>query len=368
MHRPSRCSSFLVVAPQRIGDVLLVTPLIRSLRRGFPGAEVDALVFEGTEAVLAGNPDLRRVVTVPRQPSLQGHLSLLGGLLRRYDVALSTIAGDRPTLYASVAGRWRAGVLLDRPKHAWKRLLLDRWLPFDLYDTHTVRSALELVEPLGVARCFEVVVAWSSAAPAKVDAVLGEARASRLAVIHPHPKFNYKQWHLAGWEALARWLHGRGFRVVLSGGPDAEEIGYVAALQRRLGPDALNLCGQLGLDEIGCLLSRAALYVGPDTATTHMAAAAGAPTVALYGPTNPVKWGPWPAGFAEDRNPWQRVGSGRVGNVFLVQGEKHCVPCMQEGCDRHTASFSDCLQELAPERVIAACAEMLGCGTMGAPT
>ena len=53
----------LVVVTRRIGDVLLATPVIRSLRRHWPEAAIDMLVFRGTEGVLAGNPDIRRVLT-----------------------------------------------------------------------------------------------------------------------------------------------------------------------------------------------------------------------------------------------------------------------------------------------------------------
>ena len=101
-------------------------------------------------------------------------------------------------------------------------------------------------------------------------------------------------------------------------------------------------------------MSRAAIYVGPDTAMTHMAAALGVPTVALSGPTDPIKWGPWPREHDASANPWRRCGSQRSGNVFLLQGAGACVPCNLEGCDRHVASFSDCLQQLTAAQVIAA--------------
>jgi heptosyltransferase-3 len=86
---------------------------------------------------------------------------------------------------------------------------------------------------------------------------------------------------------------------------------------------------------------------------THIAAAAGIPVIALYGPSDPVKWGPWPAGYASAVNPWRRFGTQRVNNVTLMQGATACVPCLNEGCDRHIGSFSDCLQQLPSERVIA---------------
>ena len=68
------------------------------------------------------------------------------------------------------------------------------------------------------------------------------------------------------------------------------------------------------------------------------AAALGVPTIAIYGPSDPVKWGPWPAGYTLPRNPWRRHGDQQVNRVRLIQGRARCVPCMNEGCERHIAS------------------------------
>ena len=352
--------TILVVVTRRIGDVLLATPLIRSLKRAWPDAGVDALVFDGTQDAIAANPDVRRVLTIAQRPGLLRHAGLALAMLRRYDIALSLVPGDRPTLYAFLAGRWRAGLLVPTEKERWKRRFLDRWIPFDDHDTHTVLMHLALAEALGIAPERQVAVTWSVEDARQVASLIGIERAMSIAVLHPYPKFNYKMWHAGGWSEIARWLAGRGYRVVLSGGPDPAERAYVGELARAMPEGVQDLSGRLTLGGTGCLLARAALYVGPDTATTHMAAALGVPTVALYGPTDPVKWGPWPGGYAADVNPWRRLGDQASGNVRLVQGDAPCVPCRNEGCDRHVGSYSDCLQQLPAARVIAAIESVMG--------
>ena len=62
--RPAAPHSVLVIVTRRIGDVLLTTPLIRTLKRAWPGAAIDVLVFEGTAGVLASNPDIRSVLAI----------------------------------------------------------------------------------------------------------------------------------------------------------------------------------------------------------------------------------------------------------------------------------------------------------------
>jgi len=358
MRAPPR--SVLIIVARRIGDVLLATPLIRSVKRAWPDAAIDVLVFEGTQAVLAANSDVRSVLAVPERPGWMAHLLFVLRLLRRYDIALSTQYGDRPTLYAFLAGSWRAGLLMPTRKENWKRALLHRWEPFDNWNTHTVLMNLALAAPLGIEPRREVTVCWSADDAARVDALLGRESGRPIAVLHPYPKFNYKMWHRAGWIKVADWLAARGHRLVLSGGADAAEIAYVADLARDMPPATMNLAGKLSIGEVGSLLARAAIFLGPDTAPTHMAAALGVPTVALYGPTNCVKWGPWPRGHTADANPWRRLGTQRRGNVVLLQGTIACVPCHLEGCDRRVESYSDCLQQLPAARVIAAVEEIIG--------
>lgn len=348
-------ASVLVIVTRRIGDVLLATPLIRSIKSAWPHAQVDALLFAGTEGVLTANPDVRRILTVAERPRFPAQAALVARLLRRYDIALSCLTGDRPTLYAWLAGRWRAGLVEGATGARWKPWLLSRAVPFDDLDTHTVTMNLALAEALGIPPRHEVVARWSAGDAARVKGLLDEGGSlPEYAALHPHPKFSYKRWPADGWVGLAEWLAARGCTPVLTGGSDSAETTFVAALAARMPRGTVDLAGRLSLAQTACLLAGARLFVGPDTATTHVAAALGVPTVALYGPSNPVKWGPWPRNFSGGTSPWRRTGSQSAGNVQLVQGAGACVPCMAEGCDRHVASLSDCLLQLPVATVIAA--------------
>lgn len=351
--------SVLVVCTRRIGDVLLATPVVRSLKRAHSEAAIDMLVFEGTQDAVAANPDVHRVVAIAERPKIGPHLALLRSLWRRYDLALSVLAGDRPTVHAWAAGRYRVGTLLDDRKSWWKRRLLHEWVPFDNIHTHTVAMNLRLLAPLQIKSFGTPVVSWTHEHEESVHRLVPRMRDSRrYAVFHVSPKFAYKTWTVEGWVALGRWLIDQGVMVVVTGMESAEQR-YCECVIHGL-PDAVNLGGLLTLPALGYLLSRAALYVGTDTAVSHMAAAVGAPAVVLFGPSNPVKWGPWPKDFPPTtQSPWRRQGSQRQGNVFLLQGEGDCVPCLAEGCDRHINSLSDCLQHLSVGRVIAAAESML---------
>ncbi len=343
--------SALVVVPRRLGDVLLATPVMRSLKRAFPECAIDVLVFAGTEAPLAGNPDVRRVLTIDERPSLGAHFALMGKTFQRYDIALSLVPGDRSTVYAWLAGHKSIGLVINETKHAWKKWLLNRSIPFDNHNTHTVVMHLRVLEPLGVPPLAEVVFTpRAEDINAARAALIRQGVTASYAVLHSFPKFRYKMWHDQGWIEVAKWLQERGLQVVITGSADADESAYCASLAARCG--AKTLAGTLTLPATAAVIADAAVYLGPDTVTTHMAAALGVPTVALFGPSDPLKWGPWPRSQTGLDNPWRHIGSQTRGNVQIVQGNTLCAPCFLEGCDRRTNSASDCLTGLPARRVI----------------
>lgn len=355
------CESVLVVCTRRIGDVLLATPVIRSLKAAVPQAAIDMLVFRGTEDVVTANSDIRRVWTVSPGATVRESLTMLSQMWRRYDLALSVLPGDRPVFYAWAAGRRSMATVTPERKSWWKRLLLDGLESFDNFDTHTVVMNLRLLRLLGVAAVATPVVTWAPEDEVAARAVFQDMDGSeRYAVLHVTPKFVYKAWTASGWAMLGRWIRDCGVKVVIVGGTSPDERATVSRILDGLPPDVIDLTGRVTLRALGPILSRAALYVGTDTAVTHMAAALGVPTIALFGPSNPVKWGPWPSAWpADSPSPWKRVGSQQRGNVYVLQGEGDCVPCLHEGCGRHVNSMSDCLQQLPVSRVIEVAEQML---------
>jgi lipopolysaccharide heptosyltransferase III len=339
----------LVVTTRRLGDVLLTTPLVRALRRGLPGARVDMLVFRGTEGILAGNPDIDRVIAIPLKPSTAEMTKLIYRLWRRYDIAVSTQTGDRPTLLAVIAGRFRIG-LIAKSKSFWKSLLLNRSVASNS-ELHRVDDLLQLAAALGIHERPDVVL------PKKQ--VPRRAPSGEYAVLHANPKYHIRRWTDAGWRALAEGLSQRGLAVVVTGGPAPDEKEYLDRLWNPVRPPVERMDGQLEWGELAQLLSGAAVYVGPDTSMTHLAAAAGCPTVAIYGPASPHGMGPWPVGGLD--RPWARAGTiQNRGNVWVVQNPLPCMPCDRLGCDNHLQSRSQCLDELPARQVLLAVDQALG--------
>jgi heptosyltransferase-3 len=349
----------LVITLRRLGDVLLTTPLLRTLRMHRPHATLDTLVFRGSERILKGNPDIDRVLTMPQRPSMRESLALIGQLWRRYDLVVSTQAGDRPTFYAFVAGRFRVGLLPfpGRDGGWWKRFIHHRAVQADP-EMHRVEELRQFALALGIEH-------WSDLVCPEAGSADEIAPAAPYAILHPNPMYRYKRWADESWRALARGLVKRGLSVVATEGRDAEERAYVDALWAPADVPIMRERGRLDWAGLTALLKGASVYIGPDTSMTHLAAGSGCPTVALYGPTRPKLIGPWPVGGLAQ--PWNDVGTiQRRGNVWLLQNPLPCMPCDKLGCERHLESHSQCLDELPVRQVLAAVDQALASPARGA--
>jgi heptosyltransferase III len=349
---PAR-SRILVVTLRRIGDVLLTTPLIRSLRRAWPDAIIDVLLFAGTVGIVDGNPDIDHVIAMPARPTTAETFRLIVRLWKRYDLAVSTQSGDRPTIFALAAGRTHAGLIdPDDPKAG---TILKRWAlhrsAATVRNIHRVEQMLRLADALGIERVLDLVC------PAAVTPTT-VISAENYAVIHAAPMFRYKQWTGEGWRTLAAGLEQRGLSVVAISGFDQQERKYLDDVWQ-----GVTTVHQVAWPGTVSLLSQARVYIGPDTSVSHLAAATGRPTVVLFGPMDPRVWGPWPVGGLE--TPWAASGTiQNRGNVWVVQNPLPCLPCTFEGCERHIESHSSCLDELTPQQVLTAVDKALSTGPL----
>lgn len=351
--RPIR--SVVVVVTRQIGDVLLTTPLIHAAKQLWPDAAIDVLGFEGTLGMLRGNPDVRGLIATPPRLGFRGGLALARRLWRRYDLALIAEVSDRAHLMGAVAARQRAGLLPARHgSNGWKQRLLDHVVTSngDLGEVHVVQEKLKLLEP------------WQRGAPLPAQLVpprtepLPEALVRQLApryiVVHTPSMWRYKEWPREHFRTLIGLLAQAGHQVVLTGGPAAGDRETVAAMQGAAPPALLVDAGVLDFGQLAALLRGAALYIGPDTSISHLAAACGVPMLAVFGPTNPQRWAPWPQVSGEPVVRFQRRRAAQtLGQVTLMQAELPCVPCGKAGCEDHRASRADCLPAIRPEAVAA---------------
>jgi heptosyltransferase-2/heptosyltransferase-3 len=199
-------------------------------------------------------------------------------------------------------GAFDLAVLLDRSR--WGRLAL-RWsgveriarvVAHDPETRHESTVYLDVIRSLGIdAAEREPNFELPDRARAAAFLLVGETR--RVAVLHPGGAENpgatmhSKRWQPERFAALARELSMRGITVVLSGGGEDRELAIEVAREAGL-PESRVVAGRADLVTTGAILERAALYVGPDTGVSHVAAALGTPSVVIFGPTNPRRFRP----------------------------------------------------------------------------
>lgn len=305
------------------------------------------LVFSGTDLIIRNNRDLDTVLTIPERPSFGQHIKLISRFYRRYDIAVSLLPGDRPVLYSWLFGLRSYGPVVSGVKHLWKRILLSKSCGFDGHHRHTLTMYHEVVIDLvgdhipGPSAPNEKVLASHL-----LDKLRQCNAEGNYAIIHLTPKFRYKEWPSDKWCALIDRLLASESGVIITGIDEGKRFSDV---MKRYDSDdrVVNLVDQLSIEELVFVLKRGRRFFGTDTAVTHLAAALGISTVAIFGPSSPVVWGPWPSGYSGKITPWRQRGTQRVGNVTIVQGSGDCVPCLEEGCFKHISSESDCLKNLA---------------------
>ncbi len=317
----------LLLRPDHLGDVLWLTPALRALRAHYPEARITVAIGPWSATILADNPDPDALLRIEfpgftRRPK--------GGPLAPYRLLLATARDLR-------AQQFDAALVL-RDDHWWGALLaalagiprrfgqahpdvapfLTDPLPLEAGE-HSAFGNLRLIDALLRAAVRPSLLDFAgtipSAAPLAYPLALpvGDAAHARAAfllapllaplqqaggqppliAIHPGAGVPVKLWDEGRLAAVAdRLATEYGARIVLTGVRGDEPLtGAVAARMTTAPP--LDLTGQTGVAELVAVYARCALVLGPDSGALHLAVASGTPTLHLYGPADPVRFGPW---------------------------------------------------------------------------
>jgi len=325
-----------------LGDVALMIPALRMLRRHAPQAELHALVAQEAAPLLRGLPEIDRLWPLPRTRGklrIRDSLPLIRQLrAEKFDRSVDFVGNDRGALLSRMIGaRERLGVVapkgfagrkhcytqtieeLDTTRHESVRdaYVLSAWeIPFE-------REALPLTIPPPGGACAD-----EAAQLLPEPVIIGHLSTSQ-------PK---KEWPAANWDALAESLAAAGHDMAFTAGPSAREQGLLKEL-KAIDPSTRRLPAFESLELFIATIARASLFISPDTAPLHLAAAVGVPTIGLFGPTASSRWAP-------------------VGERHLSLQGGHC-PC--SGHWRECALTERCLDMIRPEHVYrAAIAQLEG--------
>lgn len=292
----------LVVRLGSLGDIVHALPGVASLRATFPEARLDWLVEARWQELIELNPDLSNVIPVETQawrraplssPAWRGLAGLRSTLREaRYDAALDFQGLLKSAVLARLSGApRRIGFAKEFAKEgaaAW--FYTERVRPPE--NTHVIEMNLALVKAAGVAASqLRFPLPTAPEDETGVEALLQAHQLRDFVILSPGGGWRSKCWPVERYAALHNFLaRERGWRTVVNAGPGEEElVSEFMAHARVTRPVHLSL----SLRQLVALVKRARLLIGGDTGPLHLAAALGTPVVGLYGPTDPVRNGPY---------------------------------------------------------------------------
>jgi heptosyltransferase-2 len=322
----------LIVRFSAIGDILLMTPLLRALRRRHADARITVVTRAAFAPLLAHNPRVTEVIAWDEKQSLAdlgrqlkgrgfSHQMDLHGGLR--SLALRRLVGGRWTTYPK--HRTARAVLIRTKKAVYRDLrpVAERY--FDAagdLDVAPDESSLEMFLPRPAIHAAEQFLAPHG---------IGSIR--QLIAVAPGAAHFTKRWPVHHWTALVRRLVENGNDVVVVGGPEDRDLAATVALAG--GDRALSAAGSFDLPGSAAVLKRARALVSGDTGVMHMATAVGTPVLALFGPTVEA------FGFL----PYHAKAT-------VLQRDLYCRPCSAHGGAKCPEVHHRCLQDLMPEDVL----------------
>jgi heptosyltransferase-1 len=356
--RPQSDSRILIVRLSAIGDVVHGLPALRMLRQAFPRATLGWVVEDFASAFLENHPDLDRLHVIPKKrwrgvsafwrrlrPEILPFLREIRQ--ERYDVAVDLQGLTKSGVIARLSGAPRRigfGDAQGREFNKW--LTNEKVVPPD-EARHVIERNAALLSPLGVeGRPEPPVLALGEADQRRAAEIwrdLGLDGKAPVAGLNVGAGWRTKQWPLEHWSRLGELLHERlGMHPLLLWGTDEEREMAKSVRHDLEGRDIeASLPPSTTLRENAALLERLDLYCGGDTGATHVAAALGTPTLALYGASDPVRNGPF----------------GPRATALQAKGLS-CAPCWEKRKCKHEKDRA-CLANLTPEEVVASARRLL---------
>lgn len=300
---PEEPKSILIVKLSSIGDVIYSLPVASALRRRFPTAKITWLVSQKAREIVSGHPHLDHLIVVRGNgqngetpvPDI-GHPFQAARILRSigFDIALDLQGLLRSSLFSYLSGaRIRVGY---RSLKEAAFLFCNVRAISPARDKHVVDTYLHFADLLGAPISpVEFCIATSEQHEMRVSELLHQAGVSnkdKLMVITPASSWQSKMWPPERLGIVANYVAERyGYLPILAGAKT--DIARAEAVIANCKASIVNLCGKTSLKELAVLLRRCNALVGNDSGPTHLAAALGVPVVAIFGPTDATRLGPY---------------------------------------------------------------------------
>jgi heptosyltransferase-3 len=338
-------AEILIIRLRSLGDVVLLTPALSALHSWRPDLRISVLVERAWAPVLEGNPAVDELLIAG------SFFSTAARLYRRNFPIVYNQHGGPSSAFLTAASAAPVRVCWKGRQFGffYNVLAPDAGEFFGTGQVHTVEQRMAQFYwtglprgPIPRAEVFPQTDARASIA--KKLQLLQISAGEPYAVLQPGARYFTKQWALENFSATSRWLQqAHGLRCVVPLGPNEQNLAGTACAKFGDGAVVVN---SLDLRELIALISGARIFVGNDAGPTHVAAAAGIPTVVVFGSSSSVHWRPWQV---EHR---------------VVQNDFACNPCKGDRCYEYDEPL--CILSITFEQVRDACEAILSKQRAGA--
>jgi 3-deoxy-D-manno-octulosonic-acid transferase/heptosyltransferase-1 len=338
--------NILIVKLSAIGDVIHTLPSLAALRRRYPEAHITWVVEEAAADLIVGHPYLDRVLVFHRKSWFTDLKKGKFAVVRRdFKSFVSDIQSRSYDLVIDFHGLLKSSVIVFFSKgkrklgyDSWQecsRLFYTERIPEDM-NKHAVDRYLDFLRYLGAAaEPAEFVLPVTGETQARVESLMARHHltAKKFIAISPVALWDTKLWSDSKFARLADNISQKLNIPVVFTGRDKESLDKITS---QMTTNAINIGGQTSLTELAAFYKNALTVITTDSGPMHLAAAAGIPVVALFGPTNPARTGPYGA------------------DHIIVRAGLHCSPCLKKQC-----ATRQCMEDITPEQVLAAVQKIL---------
>ena len=315
--------------------MVLLMPALRALKRAYPESNLALLLRPRVTDLMETHPYVDTCIVDTKN---RGRYRSLTGLVRRIHGAAFDIAVVlHPTSFRNALLPFLARVPIRVGTNVSGRGMLLTASCQDDTSVHEVHRYLRVLQLLDIDTSLDSLEFWHTDTERRIIQDLLDAEnvslTDRLIALNLGTTWRTKQWDTTNFAAVIQQIAhlAPDVRIVLTG--SSNELALVEALPTSL--PIINLVGKTSILQLGALLERCEVCLTCDSGPMHIAAAVGTPTVALFGPTDPVRHKPY--------------GTGHT----IVEKPVVCRPCYKQTCHRQDAPHL-CMTEIDPAEVVKA--------------
>jgi predicted lipopolysaccharide heptosyltransferase III len=337
-------SRALFIRIRNLGEAVLDTANLRALKRFRPDLRI-ATLLEATYADLyAADPQIE-VIPLPRsgkdrRSSLAARLNLIGAIRRHdFDAVINLHGGPTSVHFTLLSGaKHRVGASHFRGGYAYNMRIPPAEEILGRKDLHTVEYQFGQFKWLGLP-AVEPEPTHLYVAPQFRESAFAALRGAGVdpekpyVALAPTNEFYTKRWAPERFAAVADALVARGFQIVMTGAPTAEQRAQLSETQAA-SKHHLPALSSLSIGDLVAVIAGAKMFIGNDSGPAHIAAAVKTPLAALFGPASAVRWSPW-----------------RAPSV-LIQNHFPCNPCAMYTCEAFDEP--ECIRSITVDQVMKA--------------